>query len=51
MPQAYTPQYRAERTLHSRIALEGKRKQVRVLLADLRGSMELVGDREVGTFK
>jgi hypothetical protein len=43
-PQAYTPQHLAERTLQSRIALEGKRKQVRVLFADLRGSMELVGD-------
>jgi len=41
-PTAYTPAYLKERILISRAALEGERKQVTVLFADLRGSMELV---------
>src|SRR5262245_27981782 len=40
-PAAYTPQHLAERILTSRGALEGERKQVTVLFADLKGSMEL----------
>src|SRR4051794_8643641 len=39
-PQTYTPQHLAERILTSRAALEGERKQVTVLFADLKGSME-----------
>jgi Double zinc ribbon len=46
MPQAYTPQYLAEKILQSRAALEGERKQVTVLFADLKGSMELLADRD-----
>src|ERR687885_193445 len=45
-PEAYTPQYLAERILTSRSALEGERKQVTVLFADLKGSMELLADRD-----
>jgi class 3 adenylate cyclase/tetratricopeptide (TPR) repeat protein len=45
-PEAYTPRHLAERILTSRAALEGERKQVTVLFADLRGSMELLADRD-----
>ena len=38
---AYTPKHLVERILHSRAALEGERKQVTVLFADVKGSMEL----------
>ena len=40
-PLAYTPKHLAEKILTSRGALEGERKQVSVLFADLKGSMEL----------
>src|SRR5262245_38021507 len=43
-PLAYTPSYLAEKILHSRSALEGERKQVTVLFADLKGSTELIRD-------
>src|SRR6266568_6435793 len=36
-PLAYTPPYLAEKILTSRSALEGERKQVTVLFADLKG--------------
>jgi hypothetical protein len=45
-PLAYTPPYLAEKSLTSRSALEGERKQVTVLFADLKGSMELLADRD-----
>ncbi len=45
-PEAYTPKHLAEKILTSRSALEGERKQVTVLLADLKGSMELLADRD-----
>src|SRR5262245_14052425 len=45
-PASYTPQHLAERILTSRGALEGERKQVTVLFADLKGSMELLADRD-----
>src|SRR5262245_53088938 len=45
-PQDYTPQHLAERIINSRGALEGERKQVTVLFADLKGSMELLADRD-----
>ena len=41
-PFAYTPSHLAEKILTSRSALEGERKQVTVLFADLKGSMELI---------
>jgi class 3 adenylate cyclase len=40
-PRAYTPKHLAEKILGSRTALEGERKQVTVLFADVKGSMEL----------
>jgi len=45
-PLAYTPLYLAEKILTSRSALAGERKQVTVLFADLKGSMELLADRD-----
>ncbi len=41
-PESYTPRYLKERILASREALEGERKQVTVLFADIRGSLELI---------
>jgi class 3 adenylate cyclase/tetratricopeptide (TPR) repeat protein len=46
VPLAYTPPHLAEQILTSRSALEGERKQVTVLFADLKGSMELLADRD-----
>jgi class 3 adenylate cyclase/tetratricopeptide (TPR) repeat protein len=43
-PLTYTPPYLAEKILTSRAALEGERKQVTVLFADLKGSTELIRD-------
>src|SRR6266851_4439975 len=40
-PRSYTPKHLAEKILTSRSALEGERKQVTVLFADLKGSMDL----------
>jgi class 3 adenylate cyclase len=45
-PVSYTPGHLVERILTSRAALEGERKQVTVLFADLKGSMELLADRD-----
>jgi class 3 adenylate cyclase/tetratricopeptide (TPR) repeat protein len=45
-PEAYTPKHLVEKILTSRAALEGERKQVTVLFADLKGSMELLADRD-----
>jgi class 3 adenylate cyclase/tetratricopeptide (TPR) repeat protein len=45
-PQSYTPRYLAEKILTSRHALEGERKQVTVLFADIKGSLELLSDRD-----
>jgi class 3 adenylate cyclase/tetratricopeptide (TPR) repeat protein len=45
-PQVFTPRHLAERILTSRAALEGERKHVTVLFADLKGSMELLADRD-----
>src|SRR5512147_3203158 len=45
-PQHYTPKYLAEKILTSRTALEGERKHVTVLFADMKGSMELLADRD-----
>jgi class 3 adenylate cyclase len=46
VPLAYTPSYLAEKILTSKSALEGERKHVTVLFADLKGSMELLADRD-----
>src|SRR4026208_1504072 len=45
-PETYTPRHLAEKILTSKSALEGERKQVTVLFADLKGSMELLADRD-----
>ena len=39
----YTPKHLAAKILQSRSALEGERKQVTVLFADVKGSMQLAG--------
>jgi class 3 adenylate cyclase len=45
-PDTYTPSHLAEKILIARAALEGERKHVTVLFADLKGSMELLADRD-----
>src|SRR5438093_12742845 len=45
-PDTYIPKHLAEKILTSRSALEGERKQVTVLFADLKGSMALLADRD-----
>jgi predicted ATPase/class 3 adenylate cyclase len=45
-PGTYTPKHLAEKILTSKSALEGERKQVTVLFADMKGSMELLADRD-----
>jgi class 3 adenylate cyclase len=42
----YTPTYLAEKIVASRSTLEGERKQVTVLFADLKASMDLLADRD-----
>jgi class 3 adenylate cyclase len=44
--ERYTPKHLAKKILISKSALEGERKQVTVLLADLKNSMELLADRD-----
>jgi class 3 adenylate cyclase/predicted ATPase len=43
-PLTYTPPYLTEKILTSRSALEGERKQVTVLFADIKDSTELIKD-------
>src|SRR5712691_4584527 len=43
-PLSYTPPYLADKILTTRTTLEGERKQVTVLFADLKGSTELIRD-------
>ncbi len=45
-PESYTPKRLAEKILTSKAALESERKQVTVLFADLKDSMELLADRD-----
>jgi class 3 adenylate cyclase len=45
-PGSHIPRHLAERILTSKAALEGERKQVTVLFADLKGSTELLADRD-----
>jgi class 3 adenylate cyclase len=45
-PLSYTPAHLAEKIFTSRSALEGERKQVTALFADLQGSMELLANRD-----
>jgi hypothetical protein len=48
-PSTYTPSYLAEKILTCKSALEGERKQVTVLFADLKGSTELIRDLDPET--
>ena len=43
------PRHLSEQILRSRAALEGERKQVTVLFADIKGSTELFADMDAGT--
>jgi class 3 adenylate cyclase/tetratricopeptide (TPR) repeat protein len=45
-PEAYTPRHIAERILTARPAVEGERKQVTVLFADVKGSLEMLAERD-----
>ena len=45
-PEAYTPKHLSEKILASKDSLEDERKQVTVLFADLKGSMELLSERD-----
>jgi class 3 adenylate cyclase/tetratricopeptide (TPR) repeat protein len=45
-PDRYTPRHLAERILRYRSELEGERKQVTILFADIKGSLELLSDRD-----
>jgi class 3 adenylate cyclase len=45
-PRSYTPKHLVEKILTSRSALEGERKQVTILFADVRGSTELASERD-----
>jgi class 3 adenylate cyclase len=44
--ESHTPKHLAEKILTSKSALEGERKLVTVLFADLKGSMELLAERD-----
>src|SRR5216117_2338767 len=45
-PESYIPKHLAEKILTSKSAMEGERKHVTVLFADLKGSMQLLADRD-----
>jgi len=45
-PKNYTPRHLADKILNSRAALEGERKLVTVLFADIKGSVDLIADRD-----
>ena len=45
-PRSYTPQHLADQILGARAGIEGERKQVTVLFADIKGSMEVFSDRD-----
>jgi class 3 adenylate cyclase len=45
-PLTYTPPHLTDKILTARPTLEGERKQVTVLFADLKGSLELLADRD-----
>ena len=49
-PTTYTPRHLAEKILTSRAALEGERKQVTVLFADVKGSMDLAEQADPEVF-
>ena len=45
-PETYTPKHLAEKILTARSDLAGERKQVTVLFADIKGSLELIADHD-----
>jgi class 3 adenylate cyclase/tetratricopeptide (TPR) repeat protein len=45
-PGSHTPRYLAEKVLLSRTALEGERKIITVLFADLKASLELIAEQD-----
>jgi class 3 adenylate cyclase/tetratricopeptide (TPR) repeat protein len=45
-PDQYIPKHLAEKILAARTSLEGERKQVTVLFADVKGSTELIADED-----
>src|SRR5262250_2507576 len=45
-PKVYTPPHLAERIIGGRGQLEGERKQITVMFADLKGSMEMLAERD-----
>ncbi len=45
-PETYIPQHLAKKILDNKAALEGERKQVTVMFADLKGSTALIADRD-----
>jgi class 3 adenylate cyclase/tetratricopeptide (TPR) repeat protein len=45
-PKTYTPKHLAEKILTSKSSIEGERKQVTALFADLKGSMDLFAARD-----
>src|SRR4030095_9865148 len=45
-PKTYTPKHLAEKILTSKSSIEGERKQVTALFADLKGSMDLFAERD-----
>src|SRR5262249_26770129 len=47
---SYTPKHLADKILQSKSALEGERKQVTVLFADVKGSMELAEQLDAEAF-
>ena len=49
-PRSYTPKHLAEKILTSRSAMEGERKHVTVMFADVKGSMDLAGQVDVETW-
>ncbi|MCZ6782619.1 MAG: zinc ribbon domain-containing protein, partial [Proteobacteria bacterium] len=49
-PRDYTPKHLADKILQSKSALEGERKQVTVLFADVKSSMELSEDLDPETW-
>src|SRR5713101_3232723 len=46
-PATYTSRHLAEKILTAKSALEGERKQVTVLFADLKGLIELLAERAI----
>ena len=46
-PRNYTPQHLIDKILTTKAALEGERKQVTILFADIKGSLEMIAGRDV----